>query len=293
MVPARRSVVRLSYSIELTYQIADQPADFVFNVHAARTASQSVVVEALEVQPHIEPTMYTDPVLGNRYMRLRAGPGPLVVRYGATVDIDHHRTNPGLLEECPIARMPPEALAFIYPSRYCQSDRLRRFAGREFGHLRPGYWRVQAILDWVKQRVIFMPGASNSSSSAMDTLVEQVGVCRDFAHLMIALCRAVNIPARFVTGIDYGAAVELGLPDFHAYVEVFLGDRWYAFDPTGITAPMGLVRIGTGRDAADVSFATMFGTLTSQAPVVRVSALDDPANGFHAPHHSKEALSTS
>ena len=291
--PVRRSVVRLSYSIELRYEIAEQPADFVFNVHAARTPSQTIVLETLSVEPRVEPLMHTDPVLGNRYMRLRAGPGPLVVRYGATVDIDHHRASPGLLDECPIARMPPEALAFIYPSRYCESDRLRRFAAREFGHLRPGYWRVMAILDWVRLRVVFMPGTSNSSSSAMDTLVEQVGVCRDFAHLMIALCRAVNIPARFVTGIDYGAAVQLGLPDFHAYVEVFLGERWYSFDPTGITAPMGLVRIGTGRDAADVSFATMFGTLKSFPPVVAVSALDDPANGYHAPHHSTEALSTS
>jgi transglutaminase-like putative cysteine protease len=291
--PAARSVVRLSYSIELEYLVADQPADFVFNVHAARTPSQSIVVETLDIAPRVEPSMHTDPVLGNRYMRLRSGPGPLVVRYGATVDIDHFRGNPALLEECPIARLPPEALSFIYPSRYCESDRLRRFAGREFGHLRPGYWRVQAILDWVKTRVMFMPGTSNSSSSAMDTLVEQTGVCRDFAHLMIALCRAVNIPARFVTGIDYGAAVQLGLPDFHAYVEVFLGDRWYSFDPTGITAPMGLVRIGTGRDAADVSFATLFGTMSSQPPRVAVSALDDPANGFHAPHHSRDALSTS
>jgi transglutaminase-like putative cysteine protease len=285
-------VVRLSYSIELKYEIAEQPADFVFNVHAARTPSQTIVVETLSVEPRIEPSMHTDPVLGNRYMRLRAGPGPMVMRYGATVDIDHHRTSPGLLEECPIARMPAEALAFIYPSRYCQSDRLRRFAAREFGHLRPGYWRVQAIADWVRLRVVFMPGASNSSSSAMDTLVEQVGVCRDFAHLMIALCRAVNIPARFVTGIDYGASATLGLPDFHAYVEVFLGDRWYSFDPTGITPPMGLVRIGTGRDAADVSFATLFGAVTSRAPIVSVSALDDPPN-FHLPHHSTESLSTS
>jgi transglutaminase-like putative cysteine protease len=288
-----RPVVRLSYSIELKYQVADQPADFVFNVHAARTPAQTIVVETLDIVPRIQPSMHTDPVMGNRYLRLRAGPGPLVVRYAATVDIDHFRANPALLQECPIARLPPEALAFIYPSRYCQSDRLLRFAGREFGHLRPGYWRVQAILDWVKLRVAFMPGTSNSSSSAMDTLVEQAGVCRDFAHLMIALCRAVNIPARFVTGVDYGAAVQLGLPDFHAYVEVFLGDRWYSFDPTGITAPMGLVRIGTGRDAADVSFATLFGTMTSQPPLVAVSALDDPASGFHAPHHSADALSTS
>jgi len=109
---------------------------------------------------------------------------------------------------------------------------------------------------------------------------------------MIALCRAINVPARFVSGIDYGAATHLGPPDFHAYVEVFLGDRWYLFDPTGITAPMGLVRIGTGRDAADVSVATMFGAVKSQPPVIRVAALDDAANGFQRPQHSVQALST-
>lgn len=238
-------MVRLSFAIELKYEIAEQPADFVFNIHAARTPWQTVVSESLAISPQVEPLLQTDPALGNRYMRLRAGPGPLAVRYESTVDIDHHRESPALLEEVPIARIAPQVLTFIYPSRYCQSDRLHRFAGREFGHLRPGYWRVQAIRDWVRQRTAFVPGTSNSSTSAMDTLVEQRGVCRDFAHLMIALCRAINIPARFVTGIDYGAAVELGVPDFHAYVEVFLGDRWYAFDPTGITAPMGLVRIGT------------------------------------------------
>ena len=286
-------MIRLKFAIELKYEIAEQPADFVFNIHPARTPWQTVVSESLAISPPTEHLLHTDPALGNRYLRLRAQPGPLVVRHEALVDIDHHRESPAVLEEVPIAKIPPQVLAFIYPSRYCQSDQLRRFAGREFGHLRPGYWRVQAIHDWVRQRVAFTTGSSNSSTSALETLVEQVGVCRDFAHLMIALCRALNIPARFVTGIDYGAAVQLGPPDFHAYVETFLGDRWYAFDPTGITAPMGLVRIGTGRDAADVSFATMFGSVRSQAPLISIMAIDDPANGYHLPHHSPQALSTS
>jgi transglutaminase-like putative cysteine protease len=116
----------------------------------------------------------------------------------------------------PIARIPRRSSTTSIPSRYCQSDRLQRIASREFGHLRPGYWRVLAIRDWVRARTVFTPGSTNSSTSAVDTLVEQVGVCRDYAHLMIALCRALNIPARFATSIDYGAAVELGLPDFHA-----------------------------------------------------------------------------
>jgi len=285
-------MIRLSFDIELKYEIAEQPADFVFNIHAAQTTLQSVVTEALAIDPPREHRLETDESLGNRYLRLRSGPGPLSVRYGATVDIDHHRQSAALLEEVPIARIPPQVLPFIYPSRYCEADRLRRFAGREFGHLRPGYWRVQAIHDWVRQRTVFTPGTTNSSSSAMDTLVEQVGVCRDFAHLMIAMCRAVNIPARFVSGIDYGAALQLGPPDFHAYVETFLGDRWYLFDPTGITAPMGLVRIGTGRDAADVSLGTIFGAVRSQPPLIAVSALDDAANGFQLPQHSVYALST-
>ncbi|HTD91077.1 MAG TPA: transglutaminase family protein [Burkholderiales bacterium] len=144
----------------------------------------------------------------------------------------------------------------------------------------------------MRLRTAFLSGSSNESASAVDTLIEQVGVCRDFAHLMIALCRAVNIPARFVTGIDYGADPAMGPTDFHAYVEVFMGGRWYLFEPTGVSPPMGLVRIGTGRDAADVSFATLFGTITSTAPLIHIDAIEDPANGFVQPRHSTEALST-
>lgn len=285
-------MIRLKFAIELKYEIADNAADFVFNIHAAQTPWQSVFAEAVLLSQPVATTVYTDPTFGSRYMRMGAQPGPLTVRYDATVDITHHFEPPARIEEVPIARLAPEVLPFIYPSRYCQSDRLRRYATREFGHLRQGYWRVQAIRDWVSQRTAFTVGSSHSSTSAVDTLVEQVGVCRDFAHLMIALCRAVNLPARFVTGIDYGAAPELGPPDFHAYVEVFLGDRWYLFDPTGISPPMGLVRIGTGRDAADVSFATMFGSVTSFAPVITIEAVDDPANGFTLPRHSADAVST-
>ena len=286
-------MIRLSFAIGLEYEIAGQPADFVLNIHASRTPWQAVVSETLDIDPPLAPVLHADPVHGNRYLRLRAGPGPLAVRYAATVDLEHHLESPELLAEVPIASLPPQALPFIYPSRYCQSDRLRDFAAREFGHLCPGHSRVQAIRDWVCTRTAFRPGSSNSSTSAADTLVERTGVCRDFAHLMIALCRALNIPARFVTSIDFGAAAELGPPDFHAFVEAFLGDRWYSFDPTGIATPMGLVRIGTGRDAADVSFATIFGAVQSRIPVISVAALDDPANGYDLPRHCGQALSTS
>ena len=109
---------------------------------------------------------------------------------------------------------------------------------------------------------------------------------------MIALCRAMNIPARYATGTDYGADPALGPPDFQAYVEVYLGDRWYIFDPSGTAIPMGFVRFGTGRDAADVAFATIFGSVKSHRPTVRALAVEDAAQGWVRPHHCTDALST-
>lgn len=285
-------MIRLKFSIELQYEIADYASDFIFNIHAAQTTQQSVIEEQLTLNQPVAPVIYTDPTSGSRYMRVQADPGVLTLHYAATVDITHRFESPARLDEVPISQLPAEVLPYIYPSRYCQSDRLHKFAAREFGHLRQGYWRVQAIQDWVRQRTLFLSGSSNGSTSAVDTLIEQVGVCRDFTHLMIALCRAVNIPARFATGIDYGADPALGPTDFHAYVEVFLGDSWYLFDSTGISPPMGLVRLGTGRDAADVSFATMFGAVRSSAPLINIEAINDPANGFLLPWLCAEALST-
>jgi transglutaminase-like putative cysteine protease len=162
----------------------------------------------------------------------------------------------------------------------------------EFGSLEPGHGRVQAIIDWIQKRVAFASNTSNSSTSAIDTLIDRTGVCRDFTHLMVALCRALNIPARFTTGTDYGADPALGPPDFHAYAEVYLGDRWYIFDPSGTAIPMGFVRFGTGRDAADVAFATIFGAVTPWAPWIRTVAVEDAAAGAVLPHHCDMALST-
>jgi transglutaminase-like putative cysteine protease len=285
-------MVRIELHIELGYEIDEHGADFVFNIHAAHTPSQAVSAERLALSQPVTPRIHTDPVTGNRYMRLRALPGELRLSYAATVDLSHHRADPAQLGEVPVSRLPPEVIGYIYPSRYCQSDRLLRLANNEFGRLWQGHGRVQAIRDWVHNRVAFTSNSSNANTSAVDTLIEQVGVCRDFAHLMIALCRAVNIPARFVTGTDYGADPALGPPDFHAYVEVYLGDRWYIFDPSGTAIPMGFVRFGTGRDAADVAFATIFGGVRSQAPVIRTWAVEDASRGIVLPHHCADALST-
>lgn len=286
-------MVRLGFSIELNYQVADAGCDFIFNIHAAQTRQQKVVGETLGISQILQPDLYTDPVSHNRYLKFRAAPGPLTVSYGATVDILHHQEQPENLGEVGVLQLPGQVLAYLYPSRYCQSDRLHRLAVKEFGHLRQGYSRVQAIRDWVNQRVTFTSNSSTGYTTAVDTLIDEAGVCRDFAHLMIALCRAVNIPARFVSGIDYGADPALGPTDFHAYVEVYVGHRWYMFDPSGTAIPMGFVRFATGRDAADAAFATMFGGVSSSAPLIRIEALPDTQGQLVLPQHVPEALSTS
>ena len=289
---AAPSRVRMELQIDLHYDIDAHGAAFIFNIHAAQTPSQSVSAERLVINQDIATHIHTDPATRNRYLRLHGEPGPLQLSYCATVDITHHRSNPEQLAEVPVRYLPHDVLGYIYPSRYCQSDRLLRLAMNEFGSLWQGHSRVQAICDWVRKHVAFTSNTSNSHTAAVDTLIEQVGVCRDFAHLMIALCRAINIPARFTTGTDYGADPALGPPDFHAYVEVYLGDRWYIFDPSGTAIPMGLLRFGTGRDAADVAFATIFGGVRAQPPVIRTRAIEDATQGFVPPQHGAEALST-
>ncbi|MDD5390634.1 MAG: transglutaminase domain-containing protein [Gallionellaceae bacterium] len=285
-------MLRLKFSIELNYEIDQPGCDFIFSIHAARTPHQIVVSESLGISQNLLSNTYTDPVTHTRFLRLKAFPGLLTVRYDATVDLDHHTAETSLLGEVPVANLPGAVLPYIYPSRYCQSDRLHRLAVKEFGQMWQGYSRVRAIRDWVANRVTYLPNSSTGDTSAVDTLVEEVGVCRDFAHLMIALCRAVNIPARFVSGIDYGADPFLRPPDFHAYVEVYLGDRWYIFDPSGVAIPMGFVRFGTGRDAADSAFATLFGGVRGAAPIIQIEAIPNARGELMLPRHVPYALST-
>jgi len=288
----RDIMVRIELQIDIGYQIAMPGADFIFNIHPAHTTQQTVSNENLNFSQALTPKMCTDKSGHNRLMTLRAMPGKLSVSYAATIDIQHHFADPADIAEVEVNKLPPQALIYLYPSRYCQSDRLGNFAGKEFGALRRGHSRVQSIIDWVRQHVTFTSNSSDSRTSAMDTLIDRVGVCRDFAHLTIALCRALSIPARMATGTDYGADPSLGPPDFHAYVEVYLGDRWYMFDPSGTTIPMAHIRVGTGRDAADVAFATIFGDVVGMAPRVISTAVVQPDIGLVDPHHCSHALST-
>jgi transglutaminase-like putative cysteine protease len=297
-------MVRLELSTQLAYEVLDAGCDFIFNIHAAQTARQTVVHESLQLSQKLPVNFYTDPATQNRFVRLRAAAGPLTLNYSAVLDITHFEARPQDLFELSAHALPGEVLTYLSPSRYCQSDRLMNLAGNEFGHLPMGYSRAQAICDWVQRHVSFQSNTSNSNTSAIDTLVERVGVCRDFAHLMIALCRAVNIPARMASGMDYGADPALGPPDFHAYVEVYLSDdasngtsngasgRWFMFDPSGTAIPMGFVRFCTGRDAADIAFATIFGRVNAMQPLISIRPVPNGQGELVTPQHVSYALSS-
>ncbi len=285
-------MIRLEFSIELNYQIDQPGSDFIFSIHAAQTNHQTVINEALNVSQNIGLTMYADPVAHTRLLRLRALPGFLRLNYKGIVDLRHDSASPNEIGETPVAFLPGEVLSYIYPSRYCQSDLLQDIAIKEFGKLAQGYSRIQAIRDWVLNHVAFCQNSSTAHTTAIDTYLSGAGVCRDFAHLMIAMCRALSIPARFVTGIDYGSDPILGPTDFHAYVEVYLDGRWYIFDPSGVAIPMGFLRFSTGHDAADTAIATIFGTVQGSTPIISIRALPNAEGFLELPQHVPYALST-
>jgi transglutaminase-like putative cysteine protease len=283
---------RLHYSVNLLYEVEDDSADLILNIEAARTARQTIVWETLTLPPWIQASFYTDPLMANRLIRLHARRGTLEVRYEALVQIDHRLDDPWTLSELPIAVLPFEVLPFLAPSRYCESDRLMEFALREFGSFMPGYARVLAIKEWVRIHIRYLSSSSNETTSATDTILQRVGVCRDFANLMIALCRALNLPARFASSVDYGADRSRGPADFHAFVEVYLSGGWYLFDPSGISIPTGLLRIGTGHDASEIPFAAIFGKVQSSAPYITITAVTDVAYGLQMPGFTPLAIGT-
>jgi transglutaminase-like putative cysteine protease len=284
-------MIRFDLSIDLDYTVLS-PTDFVFVIQPTNTPHQRVTWERLEIEPEIPWEEQVEGSPANRHLRLRAEPGKLRLSYDAIVDLVHHFEHPVEVSEVPVADLPADVLKYVYPSRYCQSDRLVPVAMQEFANMPPGYARVEAIRGWVQSRVKFQVGSSTPSTSAIDTYETCTGVCRDFSHLMITMCRALNIPARLVTGIDYGADPALGPTDFHCYVEAYLGDRWYLFDPSGISPRMGLLRIGTGRDASDVAFATIFGSVQWTMPRIRIEAQGDETNGIVLPFRQEYAIST-
>ncbi len=196
--------------------------------------------------------------------------GPFLARYHAIVDITRSKPDLRELAIAPRHDLPALVVPYLFPSRYCESDRFEQFVQREFGRLNGGA-KAQAMADWIHEHLDYTPGSSDGTTTASDSFIKGQGVCRDFAHLLITFARAAGIPARMVSAYAW----RLEPPDFHAVVELWLENGWQLIDPSRLAPIEGLVRIAVGRDATDISFMTIFGTAEMISQSVTVQKLDD------------------
>ncbi len=238
----------------LDYEVT-HPAHFLFHIESAFHASHNIIEERLSITPSMKVRTFCDDRNGNRFIRLDAAKGVLSLNYRAKIELNTVPA-PLHLDEAPVTSVPDDVLRYLMPSRYCESDVMSRAAQQLFGHLPQGLSRVRAVENWLHESICYMPGFSNSTTTAQEVFVQRAGVCRDFAHLGITLCRALNIPARLVVGYVY---FDEPPQDFHAVFEAWLDNQWVLFDGTKMAPIDRLVRVGTGRDAKDVAFATIFG----------------------------------
>ena len=264
---------RLADSVALTTRVALHfslvvETPMIFMLRPRSSVGQWVSAESYRIEPGTPVEEFTDPY-GNLCQRLVAWPGQFLVEARSEVRVPAYLdTAPGA-PFVPVPELPEASLQFLLPSRYCPSDRLGDRAQSLVTGLQPGYDQVAGICGWIHRNIAYRYGISNANTSALETLQQGAGVCRDFAHLAIALCRALSIPARMVMGFH----PNLPVPDIHAWLEAYVGGRWYPFDPTQAVTRPARVAVGYGRDAADVSIVTQFGPRADPLLEVEVSEL--------------------
>ncbi|HEU4936581.1 MAG TPA: transglutaminase family protein [Vicinamibacterales bacterium] len=252
-------LIRLGYDIQFDID-APVPMVAMLNVHPSRRRDLQEP-DRVQVEPAIATSDYEDS-FGNVCTRFVAPAGKLRLSNATVIE---HSGEPDAVNldasEVPVDELPPETLRFLLPSRFCEVDLLSNTAVELFGSVPRGWARVQAICQWVHSKVTFSYPQARQTRTALDVYTERVGVCRDFQHLAITFCRALNMPARYVTGY----LGDIGIPpvpypmDFSAWFEVFLDDRWWTFDARHNTPRIGRVLIATGLDATDVAITTSFG----------------------------------
>jgi transglutaminase-like putative cysteine protease len=265
---SRHSKVSITIDIKVGYELiydCPQPTPMLLmlNIHYSH-AYEIVQPDLLVVSPLVPTQTYRDG-FGNWCSRLEAPAGRTKISTTAIVRSTGN-PEPVVLDarQHPIGELPAETLSFLMGSRYCETDLLTEFAWKEFSHTPLGWSRVQAICDFVHHHLKFDYMQARPTRTAMEAYKERIGVCRDFAHLAITLCRCMNIPARYCTGY----VGDLGLPpnsapmDFAGWFEAFLGGRWYVFDPRNNDIRIGRILIARGRDAVDVAISTTFGPNT-------------------------------
>lgn len=257
----------LQIIVQLHYAVQAE-TDIVLQITVPSFADQRVISDNITLSD----TLYSSTVLGEerfgerRLLRINSD---FECRYDARIEVDRPLLDIAPLPAVAPHRLPADALRYLMPSRYCQSDELQSFVESEFGGSGGGE-RIARIRDWIFEGFRYSPEASNAQTTAVDTFVHRQGVCRDFAHVLIALARASSIPARFVSAY----APYVTPQDFHAVAEVYLDNTWHLVDATGMAASNQIARIGVGLDAAEVSFLSSFGPLIFQSQSVQV-AVDD------------------
>lgn len=229
---------------------------------------QRAMAASLSFSPAIESEVCQD-LFGNRYRRFLIPKGVIQFKYSALVSIDPGRPVVRRPYEQTPLELPPDAMTFLLPSRYCESDKLQNAANELFGNATPGYERVQAISDWITANFTYLYGVSDCSTSAMLSLEQRSGVCRDFAHVGISLCRALNIPARYVSGY----CPDLEFPDLHAWFQAYVDGVWTNFDATPKRAGSALIEVAVGRDAADCAWCTLYGIGETVSMAVEASVV--------------------
>ena len=251
-------LIRLGYDIQFDIP-AETPMVALLHVHPSRERDL-VESDALLLDPAIDATEYVDG-FGNRCTRFVAPAGTLRLHNSTLIRDSGYPDEVNVYaREVPVGDVPSQYLCYLLNSRYCEVDRFSNIAFELFGHLSSGWARVQAICDWVHGKVAFSYPHARPTKSALDVYTERIGVCRDFQHLAITFCRAMNIPARYATGYLGDIGVPFGGPmDFSAWFEVYLEGRWWTFDARHNTPRIGRVLMAVGRDASDVAITTSFG----------------------------------
>lgn len=255
----------LDASCELDY-LAAEAVPAIFMLRPRSGWAQWIMREEFDIQPQVPVVEFTD-VYGNLCQRIVMPQGrfQLTVRYRVLV-ADHVDTDPQA-HLMLVQNLPTDLLHYLLPSRYCQSDELSALAHSTVGDAWPNYQQVETIRLWVRRNISYELGSSNTATTALETVNHRRGVCRDFAHLGIALCRAINVPARMVVGFLH----ELYPMDLHAWFEAYIGGRWFTFDATEDCTRGNRIVVAYGRDAADVALATLFGNFTLQNMHVMVT----------------------
>jgi transglutaminase-like putative cysteine protease len=252
--------MQIRVGCEFSYE-AEVPTHAVIQVEPRLESAVRAVDERWTNTPMVAMSRYLD-ASGNVCRRATIAAGFSTFRYDALLELPHE-TEPVRLDasEVPPADLPDDTLVYTLPSRYCPSQELADVAWNLFGSVRPGWHRVQAICDWVHAEIAFSYASASPLATALDIYERRVGVCRDFAHLAVTFCRALNIPARYVFGYlpDIDVAVAPEPMDFCAWMEVFLDGTWWTFDPRNNQPRVGRALIGRGRDALDVAMISTYG----------------------------------